>query len=138
MKKIAIVLAVLAAPVATATAQRGGDHGWAAMTALDLNHDGAITKVEARAGREAAFRTADTDNDGFITAAEKQAQRADNARKRAGRGDSNRDGKISRSEFLARPYRAFDRFDANHNDVLEASELEAARTMMLQRKQGTP
>lgn len=135
-----IAMAVVAAPFAVAYAQPGGGGMMGRIEAVDLNHDGAITRAEARTAREAAFRALDADNDGFVTDAEKAAHREDAARKRPDRSgsDTDGDGKVSRAEFTNAPYRMFDRLDANHNDIIDASELAAARTMMLQRKQGTP
>ena len=139
MKQALAILALLAAPMAIAHAQPGG--ALERLRAADLNGDGAITRAEARTGRETAFRAMDTDNDGFVTAAEKEARRAEVAKKRGDRGaggDTDGDGKVSRAEFLNAPYRIFDRLDANRNDTIDAAELETARTMLLQRKQGTP
>ncbi len=142
MKFVLVALAIVAAPLALAYAQPAGDGGpMARLHAIDLNHDGAITRAEARTARETAFRALDTNNDGFVTDAEKAARREDAAKKRpdrGGGGDTDGDGKISRAEFVNAPYRMFDRLDGNNNDVIDASELAAARTMMLQRKQGTP
>ena len=144
MRMVLVALAVLGGAAATASAQGGGMMG--RIAAMDLNHDGSITKAEARAARETEFRAADTDSDGFLSQAERDARRAQVAAqhpqrdggKGAGHGDTNGDGKVSRDEFMNAPYRLFERADANHNDVLEASELAAARTNALQRKQGTP
>jgi hypothetical protein len=47
------------------------------------------------------------------------------------RADTNHDGAISREEFLSRPQRLFDRFDANHDDVLDATEIATARAAMV-------
>ncbi len=142
MKPGLVALAIVAAPFALAHAQPAGDSGpMGRLQAIDLNHDGAITRAEAHTAREAAFRALDANNDGFVTDAEKDARRENAAKKRpdrGGGGDADGDGKISRTEFTNAPYRMFDRLDANHNDTIEASELETARTMMLQRKQGTP
>lgn len=143
MKKLLAVIVLLGAAIPAAVAQPSGGGGpMERLRSLDLNQDGAITKAEARAGRETAFRALDANSDGFVTEAEKQARREEAAKKRADRGgggnDANGDGKISRAEFVDAPYRMFDRLDANNNDILDASELEMARTMMLQRKQGTP
>jgi hypothetical protein len=144
MKTLMAALVFIAAPVAIASAQPGGGGMLERLRAVDLNGDGAITKVEARTARETAFRALDTNNDGFVTDAEKAATRDGAAKKRGGGGpnggggDTNGDGKISRDEFMNAPYRAFDRLDANNNDIIDASELESARTMLMQRKQGTP
>lgn len=137
---LALTVAMAAGPAA---AQEGGP--LAMLRAADANNDGQLTKAEARAAREAGFNRADANGDGFVTQEERTARR-DGAGKRKGRGggagggggDADGDGKISRAEFMDARYPAFERFDANNNDVLEASELEALRSMAGRRRQGTP
>ena len=153
MRMHLVAAAILGATMATASAQGGG--GMAGrIAAMDLNHDGSITKAEARTARETEFRATDADHDGFISQAERDARRAQFAAMRpegaggkgkrggdhggGGHQDVNGDGKVSRDEFMNAPYRMFERIDTNHNDVLEAAELAAARTRALQMKQGTP
>jgi hypothetical protein len=41
--------------------------------------------------------------------------------------DTNKDGKISAAEYRAQPLANFDKADANHDGVLTAQELAAAR-----------
>jgi Ca2+-binding EF-hand superfamily protein len=40
--------------------------------------------------------------------------------------DANRDGKVSRDEFVGGPTLVFDRADANHDGVLTTGEIDAA------------
>jgi len=138
MRVAIVAAAVLAATTAGALAQGPGG-GLERMMAADANRDGAITKAEARAARESAFARFDANSDGFIGADERAARAGKAGRGgRGGGGDTNGDGKVSKAEFMAAPYRGFDRFDANRNDTLEASELAAARALFQQRKNGTP
>jgi hypothetical protein len=140
MRVMFVAAAVLAATTAGALAQgpaRGGGM-LERLMAADTNGDGAITKAEARAAREAAFARLDTDGDGFIAADERAGKAGKKGKGGFGGGDTNGDGKISKAEFMAAPYRAFDRFDTNKNDILEASEIAAARELFQQRKAGTP
>lgn len=147
--------AIVPALLAPATAQEGGGM-LERLKMADANKDGSITRAEMRAMREAAFRRMDANNDGFITSDERQQMADAAAAKGKGQGkggggerrgerggpggdaDANNDGKVSRDEFLNTPMRGFDRLDANNNDIIEASELEAARAMMARRKQVTP
>ncbi len=122
-----------------AAAQEGGP--LAILRAADTNGDGQLTKAEARAAREAGFNRADANGDGFVTQEERTARSAGKGKGRGGAGgggDTDGDGKISRAEFMDARYPAFERFDANNNDVLDAGELEALRNMAGRRRQGTP
>ena len=65
--------------------------------------------------------------------ARKPGQRAAAIRARL---DSNGDGKVSKEEFVNAPALLFDRFDANHDDVLDAQEQEAARSAAKERFRG--
>lgn len=130
--------ALIVAAIAPAAAQERGGRLERLMEA-DANKDGAITRAEMRAAREAAFRRMDANNDGYISEDERrQASEAAAARRKdkGARGaDANNDGKISREEFLAMPMHGFDRLDANNNGVIEAAEIDRARAMMERRKQ---
>ena len=45
----------------------------------------------------------------------------------SGRLDSDGNGAITRDEFMDRPYPVFERFDADHNDSLDANEIATIR-----------
>ncbi|MEZ5961985.1 MAG: hypothetical protein R3C30_16410 [Hyphomonadaceae bacterium] len=122
-------IACLAAP--SAFAQQGAG-AIAMMQAADSNGDGAITRAEAQAARGVMFERLDADHDGYISEAERtNANRQGGQARRGLEGtDTNHDGRISRAEMMNQPYRGFDRLDRNHDDVLSAEELEAARNFM--------
>jgi Ca2+-binding EF-hand superfamily protein len=44
--------------------------------------------------------------------------------------DKDRDGKVSRAEFVDGPTPVFDRVDTNHDGVIAADELAAARRQL--------
>jgi hypothetical protein len=104
----------------------------AALDRADANHDGKVTKQEYTDARAALFARMDRNGDGFIDDADAREGANERGQHAAaalrGRIDSNGDGKVSKDEFVHAPTMVFDKFDANKDGVLDAQELEAART----------
>ena len=142
MRKILLVAAGAAA-LATAAcglaqAQSGNESGVRhGVFRSDSNSDGVLTRAEFDAGRVAQFTRLDADNNGQLTREEMRAEHGERGGEHRGRrghrggpgghggfegADANNDGNITRDEFLARPIAMFERLDANHNGVIEASE----------------
>lgn len=146
MRKILLVAAGAAALAASAcglaSAQNDGapapNAGRHNIFQADSNSDGVLTRAEFDAGRAAEFTRLDADNNGQLTREEMRAGwregRGEGRRGRGHRGggpdgphglagaDANNDGNITRDEFLARPLEMFNRLDANHDGVIQASE----------------
>ncbi|MDX3909308.1 MAG: EF-hand domain-containing protein [Sphingobium sp.] len=122
---------------------------------MDANGDGKVTKEEREALHQKRFderfAKMDTDGNGQISKAEFQARRDARQAKvaewrsgdsgPAGRGpsrrggqmrggmwgvDADKDGTITRAEFMARPIAMFDRADANKDGTVTPEELKAA------------
>jgi hypothetical protein len=126
----AIAAATLLAPAIASAQSAQAQGGYNRLMALDTDRNGALSHDEMETGRTAMFERVDTNDDGAISMAERNAARpAHQASGALAAGaDANGDGSISRDEFMAQPYPAFDRFDADNNNVLDASELTAMRT----------
>lgn len=145
MRKILLVAVGVAALAASACgfaqAQNGPSDGGGGRQGMlfqaDANNDGVLTRAEFDAGRAAQFARLDADNNGQVTREEMRAGRGERGEggRRGGRGhrgggpggglagaDANNDGNITRDEFLARPLEMFNRLDANHDGVIQASE----------------
>lgn len=126
MRKIWL-MAAFALTATPALAQGGGMA--ARLAAVDLNHDGAITRTEAQQARAAMFVRTDTNGDGYLSEAERNAA-ANGAGGRGpglGEADTNNDGRVSRDEMMNQPYRMFDRLDGNNDGVISSQEMQAVR-----------
>lgn len=97
-------------------------------SAWDANGDGIYTCDEWKAFVTKLFVGADKNKDGFVDAKEFAGIREAEQFKDADIGyfDDNRDGKLSRAEFVDKPSQFFMRFDRKHSckvtidDIVEA------------------
>lgn len=120
---------------------------------VDTNHDGAISRDEARIAHVAKFNEIDTNHDGFLVADEFRANHQAHERRAGGqvrermqearmqrtqRFDTDNNGTISRQEWENGPARAreqaqkahierFAKLDTNNDGQLNVAELEAGR-----------
>jgi Ca2+-binding EF-hand superfamily protein len=107
----------------------------------DANNDGAVSREEYRSARAKKFSRLDRNSDGYF-------DEADIPKRRMGRTtaserieqlrdqfDSNRDQRISESEFANGPTLAFDRADKDGNGLLTTQEIEAAKAALRNARQ---
>ena len=88
---------------------------------LDKNHDGFITWEEAAPSRARDFDSLDTNNDRRVTNREFRGQQP------FGSFDINKDGEVSKAEFLATHQSMFMKFDADANQRISLVEFAAAQ-----------
>ena len=127
---LASALAVLgmAGLSAPAAAQQGQDP-MEMLDQADRNGDGSITWAEVMASRESTFAQLDRNRDGFADSQDRPrigGDRFDQAMRQFASADANRDGRISRSEFMNAPSPQFDAADTNKDRVLSPAEIRAA------------
>lgn len=140
--KPTLFLAASALILAAPAFAQGGPGGPGArlgelLKEADTNKDGALSKAELTASREAQYARVDTDKDGFVSEAERAAAAPPAAAGRsrgrelaggaAARFDSNGDGKVSKAEFLGAPTPGFDFADTNKDGNLSKEEIAAVR-----------
>ncbi|AHE56269.1 hypothetical protein NX02_23265 [Sphingomonas sanxanigenens DSM 19645 = NX02] len=117
-----------------ANAQRfgGGDH----FADADVDGDGTITREEFAAARARSFDKLDRNDDGvvrkgdFSRLARFKPDAAQRLQRMIDAADTNRDGKVTRDEFVAAPSPLFDRADTNGDGVLSKAEADAARSAL--------
>jgi len=115
---------------------------------LDANHDGSISKAEFMAARpmghdgmrgDKGHRMADGDDGPGMDGHKMGGHRMGGGHgwKHRGHGegmmkmaDTNGDGAISKSEFMAAAMKRFDTMDANHDGQVTKAERQAAREAM--------
>ena len=122
---------------------------------MDANHDGKLDQADRAAHEGQMFDMADTNHDGSLSRGEFMAahQRGPMGEhgpdgdsgpgaKHGGRhgggmggmmmhmADTNKDGAVSKDEFLAAHVKHFDIMDANHDGQLTKAERQAARQKM--------
>ncbi|WP_415026436.1 EF-hand domain-containing protein [Bradyrhizobium sp.] len=93
----------------------------------DYDHDGTYTCDEWKRYMDQIFRFADQNHDGFLSASEFPAvRRAERTLAQADLGyfDDNRDGKVSRSEFVEKPSRFIGQYDKNADCKVTPAELK--------------
>jgi hypothetical protein len=114
------VAAQTAPPPAGADVVRNTAPDW------DINHDGVYTCEEWRIHVTTLFNKADRNHDGYLTADEFSViKRADPLFADADLSyfDDNKDGRVSRDEFVSKPSPFFTRFDLNHDCRVTQDEL---------------
>ena len=95
----------------------------------DANHDGIFTCDEWKSFMDRLFVSADKGKKGYLTPQDfEQVKKADPTLAQADFGyfDENRDGKISRKEFVEKPSVFILRFDRNGDCRVTPDELKAA------------
>ncbi|MEM7004502.1 MAG: hypothetical protein AAF498_01365 [Pseudomonadota bacterium] len=120
---------------------------WAVRLAeVDTDGDGAISKAESEARREAAFTDADANGDGVLSpdeittfrAAERETRRMARQSRVFSRLDLNEDGFIDADEFAVPGDRRFERADVDGDGIITQAEAEDAHENRRQRRHRGP
>jgi Ca2+-binding EF-hand superfamily protein len=130
MKQVLFLALVLAAT--PALAQRGSGGLIDQMIAADANKDGIVTRGELLNSRAANFARFDRNGDGALSDNDipfllKRTAPGQQFSGMQTQFDANRDGKVSRDEFVNGPTPVFDAADTNKDNRLTRDEIDAAK-----------
>ncbi len=128
-------LAVVACSSASAQ-QHDGSRIIAQLEKADANRDGAVSRDEFTTFRATQFQRIDRNNDGYMTDIDMPAFAKNRIPEEMSietlkaNFDVDRDGKVSKPEFVNGPALMFDRVDTNKDNIVNRAELEAARALL--------
>ncbi|HUD91200.1 EF-hand domain-containing protein [Sphingobium sp.] len=108
------------------------------FAALDTDKNGQISKAEYVAGHQARAEKRDErraeagkpEGRGWGARGHHRGPRGGMMRGGPGFGDANKDGTVTKAEFMAGPLAMFDKADANKDGFVTADEMKAARPQM--------
>jgi hypothetical protein len=122
------LILVLCATIGPVSAQDNSDPVVASAPLWDADHNGTYTCDEWKQYASRLFNLADRNHDGYVDATEfKTIQQAAPMFKEADLAyfDENRDGRVSRNEFINKPNPLFARYDKNGDCKVTPAELKA-------------
>jgi Ca2+-binding EF-hand superfamily protein len=114
----------------SAGASGAGDPLMRSAQMWDANHDGVLTCDEWKQYAARTFNAADINRDGHLVAAEFTTLKQSSptfAQADLGYFDDNRDGRLSRMEFVDKKSPLFARYDRNNDCRLTADEMRGGR-----------
>lgn len=127
MRALPLITLLLAAAPAIASAQPDPRE---MLAKADRNGDGVVERSEAASMRGEMFDRLDRRDRGYLVISaspRKMKARGEQMRALLVAADANRDGKVTRQEFLSAPMPAFDRADADRDGRIDSKELAALK-----------
>lgn len=126
-----LIPAVMLMATATAAAAQDVSSMLGSLSEADVNRDGSITRAELVTSRANNFQRFDRNQDGVLSLTDipaflRSSSTGEQFKQLLTQFDANRDGKVTRDEFVNGPTTFFDMADANHDNVVARAELDAA------------
>jgi Ca2+-binding EF-hand superfamily protein len=137
--RIQVLWAVVSVLCASAAFGQGREGPGALFDRVDKNGDGVVARDEFLTTRADQFGIRDRNGDGFIDSTD-LGERA-TARPRISQAmnamitqfDLDKDGKVSKDEFVEGGVKVFDRADTDKSGSLDTKELESAKATLRER-----
>lgn len=137
--RIQVLIGLFAVLCAGSALSQGREGPGAIFERADKNGDGTIARDEFLTARAEQFANRDRNGDGSIDNTDLGERAA--ARPRVSQAmtaivtqfDADKDGKVSKTEFVDGGVKIFDRADTDKNAALDAKELEAAKAALKER-----
>jgi Ca2+-binding EF-hand superfamily protein len=137
--RLSVVVGLMAMLSAGSALSQGREGPGALFDRADKNGDGTIARDEFLSARAEQFTTRDRNGDGFIDNADLGERAASRPRvsqamtAMVAQFDTDKDGKVSKAEFVDGGVKVFDRADGDKNAALDSKELEAAKAALKER-----
>lgn len=134
-----VLVAAVALILATAVSAQGREGPGAVFDRADKNGDGVVARDEFLTSRAEQFASRDRNGDGFIDSSDLGERAAGRPRisqamtAMVTQFDTDKDGKVSKQEFVDGGAQLFDRADSDKNGSLDAKEIDAAKTALRER-----
>jgi len=133
-KQIVTGVALLVIALSTAPAMAGGGKG-RFMKHFDTNNDGSVNMAEFNAAAAERFKLMDSDANGILTKDEfrsyMRARKDERKQKKFARMDTNNNGSVERSEYLAykqaKAERKYARMDKDSNGSVSKEEFASCK-----------
>jgi Ca2+-binding EF-hand superfamily protein len=126
-----LVVLLMGASVAAPTAARERADPLETLAQADADRDGVVSRAEFVDARRARFAQMDRNGDGSLSVDDlprlMRRRAGDRVDQPTQRFDADRDGRLSRDEFVNGPARLFDLGDANGDERIDRSEMDRLR-----------
>jgi Ca2+-binding EF-hand superfamily protein len=137
--RVHVLVGIVAVMTAGPASSQGREGPGAVFERADGNGDGVIARDEFLSARADQFGTRDRNSDGFIDTSdfgERATQRPRLSQAMTAmvtQFDADKDGKVSKVEFVDGGAKMFDRADADKNNSLDSKEIETAKAALRER-----
>jgi Ca2+-binding EF-hand superfamily protein len=137
--RIMMSVGIVSLLFASASFSQGRGGPGSILDRADTNGDGVITQEEFLASRAQQFGSRDRNDDGFIDSSDLGERAAERPRMNEAMNamitqfDEDKDGKVSKDEFVKGGVKVFERADTDKSSSVDAKEIDAAKAALKER-----